>query len=535
MNAEDIIRRFDEAIEKNYIFPEYQPQINHATGRLIGAEALMRWEDPKLGKLYPNQFIPVMEEYDLIYRADIHLFSCVCKFLKKCIDEAIPIVPISVNMSRHDIFNHDYVEAVESIRKAYGVPVEYIRLELTESSVIGGMELVVGVLEQLHAHGYKVEMDDFGSGYSSLNVLKELEVDVIKLDMYFFTGELDKRGGTIITTVVNMAKWLGIPVIAEGVETAEQAEFMKSIGCNYIQGYLYYKPISEPVLIRELRKRDHETAKPAMQLVDTMDAAKFWSPDSLETLIFNHYVGGACIFSYKNGRLELLRVNDKYTQELGMNMSAKQLIDTNPWKLMDEENKEIYLNAINKALDTDDEVVVETWRTLSSDCCGDENICIRSTIRMIGQATDQYLFYAMIQNITAEKRQYMHVLSSEQRFLRAAEQANMYAWEYDIRTKEMRPCFRCMRDLGLPMLVKNYPEPAIEMGIFQPDYADMYRDWHKQLEEGVEHLEAIMPLTVGRVPFHVRYTTEFDENGRPLKAYGSATLVVDEEENKEES
>ena len=104
----------------------------------------------------------------------------------------------------------------------------------------------------------------------------------------------------------------------------------------------------------------------------------------------------------------------------------------------------------------------------------------------------------------------------------------MYAWEYDIATKEMRPCFRCMRDLGLPPLVKNYPEPAIDAGIFPQDYADMYRDWHRQLEDGVDHLEAVIPLTVGRVPLIVRYTTEFDKDGKPVKAYGSATLVVEQ-------
>ena len=112
----------------------------------------------------------------------------------------------------------------------------------------------------------------------------------------------------------------------------------------------------------------------------------------------------------------------------------------------------------------------------------------------------------------------------------AADQANVYAWEYTIATKEMRPCFRCMRDLGLPSLIENYPEPVIESGLFQPDYADEYRDWHRRIAEGEKSIEGIMPLTVGRVPFHVRYTTEFDENGRPLKAYGSATMVVEKSE-----
>jgi hypothetical protein len=147
---------------------------------------------------------------------------------------------------------------------------------------------------------------------------------------------------------------------------------------------------------------------------------------------------------------------------------------------------------------------------------------------MIGKADNQYLFYAMVQNITAEKKSYTELANSEKRFRNAAEQINVYAWEYTIATKQMRPCFRCMRDLNLPPLVENYPETAIEMGIFPPDYADMYREWMRKLDAGeVDTMEGIIPLTVGRVPFHVRYTLERDENGNPLKAYGSAALVVD--------
>lgn len=108
----------------------------------------------------------------------------------------------------------------------------------------------------------------------------------------------------------------------------------------------------------------------------------------------------------------------------------------------------------------------------------------------------------------------------------ASEQVNIYFWEYTIATREMRPCFRCMRDLGLPAVLTNYPDSAIEQGVFPPEVADMYRDWHRQLEEGAEELEAVIPLTMDRVPFRVRYTTEFDQNGKPVKAYGSAALVV---------
>ena len=152
-------------------------------------------------------------------------------------------------------------------------------------------------------------------------------------------------------------------------------------------------------------------------------------------------------------------------------------------------------------------------------------------MRVIGKGGEKYLIYAMVRNVTHEKKYMDEILLSEKRYKSAFEQANVYAWEYDIATKDMKPCFRCMRDLGLPPVVHNYPEPAIESSIFPPEVADDYREMMRKIDEGVGTIEAIIPLTVGRVPFHVRYTTEYDETGKPLKAYGSATLVVD---NKEE-
>ena len=146
---------------------------------------------------------------------------------------------------------------------------------------------------------------------------------------------------------------------------------------------------------------------------------------------------------------------------------------------------------------------------------------------MIGKSEAGRLFYALVRNITAEKQQMARLAEYEARFDRVIEQVKIYYWEYIVATKEMHPCFRCMRDLGLPPIVHNYPEPAIAAGIFPQDYADMYRDWHLQIAKGVPELEAVIPLTIGRVPFRVRYSTEFDEYGRPVKAYGSATLIVD--------
>lgn len=302
MNEQELLACFDDAVSYGHIYPLYQPKINHATGRMIGAEALMRWTHPVCGMQYPSDFIPVLEKNDLIYRADLSIFESVCKFLRSCLDNGVKPVPISVNMSRYDIYRKDYVDEIEKLRSQYDIPVKYIHVEVTETSAIGGMELVSGVLKKLHEYGYVVEMDDFGSGYSSLNILKDLEVDVIKLDMRFLSGEIGGRGGTIISSIVQMAKWLGTPVIAEGVETVEQADFMKSIGCKYVQGYLYSKPVPVEEFRQKLGQLEHEPMKPAMDLIRTMDAGKFWDPSSMETLIFNNFIGGAAIFTYQEGK-----------------------------------------------------------------------------------------------------------------------------------------------------------------------------------------------------------------------------------------
>ena len=529
MNEAELIENFDEAVKNGDMYICLQPQFNHTTKRMVGAEALLRWKHPVFGMQYPNDFIPVLERNNLIFRADLMVFRRVCEFLKSRLDEHKTVVPISVNMSRYDIYNNNYVDAIEQIRKEYDVPVKYICIEITESSAIGGLELIQNVVKKFHDYGYIVEMDDFGSGYSSLNILKDLEVDVIKLDMRFLVGEIGGRGGIIISSVVQMAKWLKTVIIAEGVETMEQADYMKSIGCNHVQGYLYCKPVPIPEFEEKLEIAHHEPLKPTLRLVEAMDAEKFWNPDTLETLIFSNFVGGAAIFTYNRAskRLDVLRLNEKYMKELGMNQSEEDILHNDPFWCFGDDAKRVYLKTIEQAIESKDEERCETWRNISSKCCGDDKICISTDMRMIGKADDEYLFYAMIQNITAEKKKFNEIFDNDKKLMSAADHANVYAWEYIIATHEMRPCFRCMRDLGLPPVVENYPEPVIESGLFPADYADMYRDWMRQIDNGLEKIEGIIPLTVGRVPFHVRYNTEFDENGKPVKAYGSATLVVD--------
>ena len=526
MTKEEITERFDQALKDGSIYVCFQPQINHMTGRMMGAEALMRWDDPEHGPQLPSDFIPILEEVDLIFPADLFVFREVCDLIRKCRRDGRAIVPVSVNMSRYDIINgHGYVSEIEKIRKENDVPVNLLRIEITESSAAGGVEVLSSVLAQLHEIGYIVEMDDFGSGYSTLNVLKDIDVDVIKLDMSFLDGKIGGRGGTIVSSMVQMSKWLKTPVIAEGVETLEQADYMKSLGCFNVQGYLYSKPVAADEFFRMTDKFGCEPEYDKTGLLNDIDNGKFWDPDSMETLLFNNFVGPAAIFSYEDGRVELLRVNSKFAAELGMNTSEQSVLEGNLFEGSEDEDRQKYDAAIKRAIESRDEEECESWHEIHSDCCGMDKVCLRSSMRLIGVAGEQYLFYVRIKNITAEKIKFEDLMESEKKFRMASEHTNTFAWEYDIATKKMRPCSRCRRELGLPEVIENYPEPLIETGFFPEEIADKYRDWMKRLEDGEEHIEGILPLTEDRLPFMVRYTNEYDDSGKPYKAYGSATEV----------
>lgn len=530
MNKNEILNCAEKAFDEEQFCVYYQPQFNHSNGRIVGAEALVRWIHPEYGMMSPGDFIPVFESNGYITKLDLYVFEKICTFLSRCIKENVKnIVPISLNVSRCDIHCDYFIDEMEVIRKKYEVPMKFLRVEITESAIQSDNDYLARAVEEFHSFGYIVEMDDFGSGYSSLSVLKDVKVDVIKLDMNFLRGEMGGRGGIIISSVVRMANWLGTPVIVEGVETVEQDDYVKSIGCDYIQGYLYSKPIPENEYLDLLGGRKTGIAMPHMKFSENIDAEKFWDPKTIESIIFNNFVCAAAIFSFNVGTdtIETIRVNDKYIAELAMNMNQKDVIVNHEDLVFDDENKKIYIDTIYKAINSGKEERCDTWRTLHSDCCGDDMVCIRSNMRVIGRSEKDYLIYVMIRNITMEKKMYTELYNSEKKFRTAGEQANIFCWEYEIATKKMYPCARCMRELGLPALIENYPEPVIESGLFPADYADMYRDWMKQLAEGAEHLEAIIPLTDDRIPFHVRYTAEFDENGYPYKAYGSATLVVD--------
>jgi len=523
LGEQEITGRMAEALASKEFVVYFQPQYDHSNGSLVGAEALVRWIHPKRGLISPNIFIPVFEKNGFITKLDFYVFEETCKFIRQCEEKNVPIVPISINICRNDIYQEGFVESLEKIREKYEVPVRLLRIEITEYAVVDGIKKVNEIISELHSCGYIVEMDDFGSAYSSLNALKDINLDILKLDMKFLSDNGNNQNGAVIlSSVVRMAKWLGFPVIAEGVEQKKQADYLLSIGCSYIQGYYYAKPMPADDFEIVLASTKQSCTKPSMFVINSMKAGNFWNPDSLETLIFSNYVGGAAILDYKKGNVEVLRVNRKYIQEIGQSLTEQNVLQTEMMSLLDEENKQKYIDMLERAISSEEEEECETWRLYDKN---KKPLCIRSTVRLIGKSVDSYLFYTMIRNVTTEKEVLQEMLHREKVFRATAEQLKLFYWEYDIKTKKMYPCVRCMQELHFPSVLENYPSSAIERGVFPMDIADFYEEVHKRLEKGEPYIEIDIPLTEKREMYRLRYTTEFDKYGNPVKAYGSAIKI----------
>ena len=241
---QEIINEMNTAMEKDQFTIYLQPKFNLANNTYEGAEALVRWIHPQKGLITPGDFIPVFEKNGFISVLDNCVWEKACMLLKKWMDSGIAFHPISVNVSRVNLYNPGFVDSLCKLTEKYNIPKACLNLELTESAYVENPQNMIRTINRLHDNGFLIMMDDFGSGYSSLNILKDIDVDVLKIDMRFLSRtELPHKSEQIIASVVQMAKGLGIATIAEGVETKEQAGLLWRTGCDYAQGYFFAKPM----------------------------------------------------------------------------------------------------------------------------------------------------------------------------------------------------------------------------------------------------------------------------------------------------
>lgn len=248
---DEIVPRFslddiNQAFDNNEFCFYLQPKCNAETGAIVGAEALVRWNHPEYGLVSPGEFIPLLERESMVTRFDLFIWRSVCEMLSRWDGEGRNLVPVSVNVSMTDIEAIDVARVLGDLLDRFSIDARLLQVEITESAIVHNMDVVEETIRDLHARGIAVLMDDFGSAYSSLNMLKDINVDAIKLDMKFVDLNADNaaKGLKIIESVIDMAYQLRLSIIAEGAQTAEQVSKLRELGCMYIQGYYFYRPLT---------------------------------------------------------------------------------------------------------------------------------------------------------------------------------------------------------------------------------------------------------------------------------------------------
>lgn len=267
----------EEAIAEKQVKVYLQPNVRGLTQRVCGAEALSRWIDPKYGMIYPGDFISVLEKTLKIHLLDLYVFREICKNLGERLERKETVFPISLNFSRLDFNIGDFLDQLELIVEQYHVPKNLLHIEVTESVVMHNEGYMKYVVKKLHELGYQVWMDDFGSGYSSLNLLKEFEFDTFKIDMRFLS-DMGKKSLIIIYSILYMAKEIGIHTVAEGVETEEQFRFLKHAGCERMQGYYFGRPEPMENWLSDLIEKNGVESRKEDYLFDQVGLVNIISP-----------------------------------------------------------------------------------------------------------------------------------------------------------------------------------------------------------------------------------------------------------------
>ena len=316
-----LLHEFQHALEDGQIRFWLQPQCRASNHRIVGAETLARWRRPDGVWVPPAVFVPILEKYSLVTQLDLFIWESVCRWMRSWLDGGGTLVPVSVNVSQIDIFSVDVPNALSNLMEKYSLDPNLMKVEITESAYAENTSTVRETVARLREKGFMVLMDDFGSGYSSLNMLRSLNVDLIKLDAQFLrmSREEQHKGISILESVVNMAKNLSTPIIVEGVETREQVEYLTDLGCRYVQGFYFHHPMP----LEDFERLLSDTSgvdphgfvfKPTQQL----HAREFLDETIYSDAMLNNILGPVAFYNYKDGNVDIVRYNEQFYQMVGI-------------------------------------------------------------------------------------------------------------------------------------------------------------------------------------------------------------------------
>ena len=403
LEEQELINNMDYALSTGQFVPYYQPQYNYSTKKLIGAEALVRWNHPQKGLILPDTFIPIFERNGFITKLDEYIWGQACANIREWLDMGIEVPSVAINISRTDIYNAKLPDIMQNLLNKYYLDASMLRLEVTESVYMDSPDQLISVVKRLENMGFTVEMDDFGSGYSSLNTLKEVPVDVLKMDMKFLeAGKNDRRSGRILSSILRMANWIDLPVLAEGVETKQQADYLVSMGCVRMQGYYFARPMAKAEYEQLLACSDSSLSADIQQDAYLEGSFDFLDASTQATQLFNSFIGGAQIMEYDGTTLTSLRVNDSFLEMMGITREEYTPIMPNILERFEEDSRGRLIAALNEA--------IETGNVTSCELCskslrnGEVPRWTLNKIRILSRRENRFILYFLIENINERKQ-----------------------------------------------------------------------------------------------------------------------------------
>lgn len=530
----EVVAGIESALREDRIELFLQPKCNIRTGKIVGAEALARWRHPERGIVAPGEFIPLIERNGLVCSLDLRVWEKTAAWIRGLIDEGVQPVPVSVNVSRADIYLVDVAAELHALVERYGIEPSLIEVEITESAYSERPDRIVAAFDELAERGFTVLMDDFGSGYSSLNMLKDINVDVLKIDMRFLDRD-DRCSKDIMESVIRMARWLDLPVIAEGVETREQVNFLLDVGCSYAQGYYYARPMEAAAfeaLLTDGSKVQHEQCALQDARRPILDFRDLLHENTISDRMLSSIIGSVALYSYADGDLRLIRGNEAYRRliaTLGEGVNGAEEGGSLLPFVHDEDRDALVAAAEETVRSCPDDGVEVVVRRMGTNGCHWHKMRLFHLNTTNGSAT----VYGSVTDVT-ERMEYMEALrKSEQRFEMTLEASGTVVFELDIPTRTARYSEFLQQAFGLAETVANAPEGFIEQGTVAEESIEDFRAIYRDLYAGAPRTSAVVRAIMGdgsRAWNRVTLLAMPNEAGAPVKAVGLVENVTRETE-----
>ncbi len=398
---QEVSSQMYEALEQGQFQVYLQPIFSLSSNAPVSAEALVRWIHPERGLIPPNQFIPVFERNGFITRLDQYVWETVFQYLVEFKAAGYSALTISANMSRLDIYNADVCGLLTSMTKKYGIDPAAFHIEVTESAYMDDSQQMLDITKQLNAAGFAVLIDDFGSGYSSLNMLMNMTVSTLKLDMGFVRSVgTNERTNCVVNSIVRMAKWLEMGVVAEGAETQTHVDYLRSIGCDRVQGYYFSRPLPKDEFMRLLERYRGNSAREKPRVFDkTADTRAVWSAVMAYDRMMQGRMDAAALFEQFGDTVEVLSVNDAYYKLMESSpeilFRSNQLITA--W--LEEKDRPLFLKALNAAAETGERQELVVRRYMEADRM--KNLMV--SVCYMGRKDSRKLFLTLFRDISLLK------------------------------------------------------------------------------------------------------------------------------------